>query len=331
MLFFSISTEDRKKRKFNLERVGQYLQNENLQKASRLGVQSDWSNLLRENECLKNSGCVYSHNKELSLVQEHNNLKRAVNKLFEKPNILISLKFQRNYFLDVCEIDQQTVIHWHTIETEERYSTIFTATINDQMMHVIQYIPSVEYLKIGRFYFIPPPPQQSDESPSTSSNNDSLEERFPQMKLIHSQFYNEQIISILFSYQKTATLTSNSFIQFSISQLLRRLTRVAVKERMYFDLLPTPPFDLRELIDIDLVRSLDISDGSSLVVSGGRKIATIITNSRKKFYHFEMEVEEGDLDETDDDSKTGNESGKSSDQKDSSRSDELFNVSEASS
>lgn len=61
--------EDRKKRKFNLERVGQYLQNQNLQKLSRISVTSDWNKLLEQNECLKNSNFIYPHHKELSLVQ----------------------------------------------------------------------------------------------------------------------------------------------------------------------------------------------------------------------------------------------------------------------
>lgn len=318
-------TEDRKKRKFNLERVGQYLQNQNLQKASRLSVQSDWSTLLRENECLRNSGCIYPHNKDASLVQEHNSLKRSVQKLFEKPNTLISLKFQRKYFLDVCEIDQQSIINWHTVESDERFSTIFTATVNDQLLHVIQYVPNAEYIKIARFQFVPPHLIEGAQP----RPDDKLEERFPQMRLLHSQFYNENVLSMLFTYKKT-NLFANSFIQFSVETLLARLIHARIRERMNFEY-SMAPIDLRDLIDIDLVRSLDISDGSSLVVSGGRKIATIITASRKKFYHFEMEVEEGDLDETDDEDKTGNDSGKSSDQKDSSRSDELFNVSEASS
>lgn len=311
-----------------MERVGQYLQNQNLQKASRLSVQSDWTTLLNENECLKNSGCIYPHNKESSLVQEHNNLKRSVQKLFERPNSLISLKFQRKYFLDVCEIDQQTKINWHAVESDARFSTIFIATVNDQLIHVLQFMPNADYIKLARFQFVAPP-SIMNENLSSVSSNDKLEDKFPQMKLLHSQFYNDNILSMLFTYQKQTNSLANSFIQFSVETLLSRLVHARIKERMNFEYTMNP-IDLRELIDIDLVRSLDITDGSSLVVSGGRKIATIITTSQKKFYHFEMEVEEGDLDETDDEDKA-NESAKSSELKDSSRSDEFFNVSESSS
>lgn len=66
--------EDRKKRKFNLERVGQYLQNQNLQKLFSTNFTSDWSKLLDQNECLKNSNFIYPHHKELSLVQVLNKI-----------------------------------------------------------------------------------------------------------------------------------------------------------------------------------------------------------------------------------------------------------------
>lgn len=322
---YLLPAEDHKKRKFNLERVGQYLQNQNLQKASRLSVVSDWSTLLKENECLRNSGCIYPHNKEASLVQEHNNLKRSTNKLFDRPNTLISLKFQRKYFLDVCEIDQQTKLEFHAVESEERGATTFAVTVNDQMMNLIQFTPRSEYIKVGRFHYVPPQP--TDDESSASGIGDKLEDQFPQMRLLSAQFYNEKILSMVFAYQKNTNITANSFIQFPVETLMPRFILAPIRDRMNVEYSGSS-IDLRSLIDIDLVRSLDICDGSMLVVSGGRKIATIITNSRKKFYHYEMEVEEGDL-ESDDDEK-GN-STKSSEMKDSSRSEDLFNVSETSS
>lgn len=281
--------------------------------------------MLKRNECLRNSGGIYPHNKEASLVQEHNNLKRSTNKLFDRPNTLISLKFQRKYFLDVCEIDQQTKLEFHAVEIEERGSTTFTATVNDQMMNLIQFTPRSEYIKVGRFHFVSP--QSTDDDSSASGIGDKLEDQFPHMRFLSSQFYNENILSVVFAYQKNSNLTANSFIQFPVETLMSRLILAPIKERMNVEYSGSS-IDLRALIDVDLVRPLDICDGSMLVVSGGRKIATIITKSRKKFYHYEMEVEEGDL-ESDDDEK-GN-STKSSEMKDSSRSEDLFNVSENSS
>lgn len=281
---FSSHLDDRKKRKFNLERVGQYLQNHNLQKVSRISVTSDWSKLLEQNECLKNSNFIYPQNKELSLVQEHNNLKESIRKLFEKPDTLISLKTQLLYSLDVCELNNRSAFYWHQFDVEERNSTLFSFTVNDNQMYLNEFIPRSENVKFAKF--------------EITGEETSLSQKFPQMKLLHSRFYNDKAMSMLFSYRKERP-TANCFAQFPIEPLLSRLTSAKVQKRIAID--PSmPAINLRQLIDPELVRALDISDGNSLAVSGGRKIATIISTSRKKIYHFEMEVDEGDFDEEND-------------------------------
>lgn len=294
--FLFVALDDRKKRKFNLERVGQYLQNQNLQKLSRISVASDWSKLLDQNDCLKNSQFIYPHNKELSLVQEHINLKESIRRLFEKPDALISLKTQLLYSLDVCELTNRTAFHWNHFDVEDRNSTLFSFTVNDNQMYLKEFIPRAENVKFAKFEFSEDDATTADES--VSEHTPQLSQKFPQMKLLHSQFYNDKAMSMLFSYKKDRP-TANCFAQFPIEPLLSRLSSAKIQKRIAIE----PSLDainLRQLIDPDLVRALDISDGNSLAVSGGRKIATIISTSRKKFYHFEMEVDEGDFDEDND-------------------------------
>ncbi|XP_031628061.1 anaphase-promoting complex subunit 4 [Contarinia nasturtii] len=293
--YCEIDHDDRKKRKFNLERVGQYLQNQNLQKLSRLSVNSDWGKLLEENECLKNSNFIYPHHKELSLVQEHNNLKDSIRRLFEKPDMLISLKLQMVYTLDICDITYQTHLHWHQFDLDEKGSTLFSFTIDGKHIYVKEFIPRSECIKFAKFQF---PVIECMENNETVGNSE-LNRRFPEMKLVHTQFYNEKAMSMLFTYKKDKP-TANCFVQFPIQPLLSRLTSTRIQRHIVIE--PSiPVINLRDLLDPDLVRPLDINDGTTLAVSGGRKIATIISISRKKFYHFEMEVDEGDYDDDDND------------------------------
>lgn len=272
------------------------MQNQNLQKISRISVTSDWNKLLEQNQCLKNSNYIYPHHDELSLVQEHNNLKESIRKLFEKPDALISLKSQLMYTLDVCDVNSRSSFYWHQFDLEEKGSTLFSFTVNDQHLYVEEFTPRTDHLKFAKFEFT------EDDGPDESLSDDNvpeLNEKFPQMKLLHSQFYNDKAMSMLFAYKKDKP-TANCFVQFPIQPLLTRLTSARIQKRIIID--PTlVAVNLRDLIDPDLVRPLDISDGKSLAVSGGRKIATIISKTRKKFYHFEMEVDEGDYDDDDDD------------------------------
>lgn len=253
--------------------------------------------MLEQNECLKNSNFIYPHHKELSLVQEHNNLKETIRRLFEKPDTLISLKLQLLYTVDICDVTNRTTFYWHQFDLDEKGSTLFSFTINGNHLYLKEFTPRSEYVKIGMFEF------SEDENEAETINDDTpfdvvqpeLCRKFPQMKLLHTQFYNDKAISMLFAYKKNKP-TANCFVQFPIQSLLLRLNCVRIQRRIVID--PSlPTISLRDLLDSDLVRPLDINDGSSLAVSGGRKIATIISASRKKFYHFEMEVDEGDYDD----------------------------------
>lgn len=278
-------------RKFNLERVGQYLQNHNLQKLSGISITSDWNKLLEQNECLKNSNFIYPHHKELSLVQEHNNLKESIRKLFEKPDTLISLKLQLVYSLDVCDVNNRSTFYWHHLDFEENGSTLFSFTVNDHQLYLQEFTPRSESIRFAKFEF------NNEEDTIDEANNDfnsQLSRKFPQMRLLHSQFYNEKALSMLFTY-KSDRPTANCFVQFPIQALLPQLSSTRIQKRIPMP--SQPAVNLRQLIDADSVRPLDIIDGNCLAVSGGRKISTIISSSRKKFYHFEMEVDENDYDD----------------------------------
>lgn len=304
LFYFFSHIEDRKKRKFNLECVGQYLQNQNLQKVSRISITSDWTKLLEQNDCLKSSCYIYPHHKELSLVQEHNNLKESIRKLFEKPDTLISLKLQMVYNLDICDITNKSPFYWHQFDLDERGSTLFSFTVNETVLYLKEFTPRSECVKFAKFEF-------PNEVEGTSRGSE-LNQKFPELKLLHSQFYNERAMSMLFAYKKDRP-TANCFVQFPIEPLLARLTNARIQRRLAIDPL-LPSINLQELFDLELMRPLDICDGNRLAVSGGRKIATIISSSRKKFNHFEMEVDETDFDDDDDDEneRSDNENGDNS-------------------
>lgn len=273
-----------------MERVGQYLQNQNLQKQSRISITSDWSNLLDQNDCLKNSNFIYPHHKELSLVQEHNNLKESIRKLFEKPDILISLKLELLYKLDVCDVTKESTFSWHQYELDEIGSTLFSFTKNQNQMLIKEYNPRYECVKLAKFEFL-----------HDDKNDTELSQKFPEMKMLHTQFYNDKAMSMLFAYKKDKRPIANCFVQFPIDSLLARLTASKIQQNIH----PTlSAISLRELLNPELVRPLDINDGHILAVSGGRKIASVIAKSQRKFYHFEMEVDEGDYDENDGENET---------------------------
>lgn len=212
-------------------------------------------------------------------------MKESIRKLFEKPDTLISLKTQLLYSLDICELNSRTNFYWHNFDMEERNSTLFTFHVNDRQLYVNEFASNSENMKFAKFKF-------NEEDDDDDDDASLLSQQFPQIKLLHSQFYNDRSYSMLFSYKKDRQ-TANCFVQFPVQSLLTRLETTKIQKRISIDS-ASPAVNLRHLIDLEFVRALDINDGNSLAVSGGRKIATIISASRKKFYHFEMEVDEDD-------------------------------------
>lgn len=224
-------------------------------------------------------------------MQEHNNLKESIRKLFEKPDNLISLKLQLLYTLDICDVSARMNFYWHQFDLNERGSTLFSFTVNDHFIYLKEFTPRTESIKFAKFELS----EETENDEATNEHLPELSQKFPQMKLLHSQFYNDKALSMLFAY-KSDRPTANCFVQFPIQPLLSRLTGARIQRRIVIE--PAlQAINLRQFMDPELVRPLDICDGSSLAVSGGRKIATIISTTRKKFYHFEMEVDEADYDD----------------------------------
>lgn len=219
--------------------------------------------------------------------------------------MLISLKTQLIYSLDVCELSSRTNFYWHQFDMEERNSTLFTFSVNDNQLYVSEFVSNADNIKFAKFEFNVDGDGDDAADDSSSGQITQLSQQFPQIKLQHSQFYNDKAISMLFSYKKDRQ-TANCFVQFPIQAMLSRLEVAKIQKRITMDS-TLAAVNLRHLIDLELVRALDINDGQSLAVSGGRKIATIISASRKKFYHFEMEVDEDDDEDDTENEGTDNE------------------------
>lgn len=279
----STSGEAPPKRKFNLERVGQYLQDKNIQQQAPSHLNSDWNKLLNENECLKNSEVIYPHHKELSLVQEHQLLRDSVEALFAKPEQIISRKFEYKSCIDIVDLkgeDNLQIAHLHLCEKNSNY---FITLIQNEYFYFIEMSGESSFIKVAKFQFI--------EKPFLSSKFENL----TSLRLRDLQFYNENYVSMLLIGLSADNQLSKQFVQFPIQQIHPRTLGVKLNE--YIDLtLPMNPNNLYDLLDPSLLRVLETNDGHSISVSGSRKIATILSESQKRLRHYEMEVEDDDDD-----------------------------------
>jgi len=80
--------------KFNLERVGQYLDNAYLTQPYTRDPSQLWEEMVAENECLNECKLFVPHDKNLSLVQQRDKMFNAIDAVFHKPTESISGSFK---------------------------------------------------------------------------------------------------------------------------------------------------------------------------------------------------------------------------------------------
>lgn len=271
------------KHKFNLERVGQYLQEKNIQIPFQSNTTSEWKKLLNDNECLKNSQIIYPHHKELSLVQEHKLLRDSVDDLFLKPEEIISKKFEYKSCIDIADVKETDELQIHHIQIEEKEANYFITLIQNEYFYFTEISPESTFIKVGKFHFT--------ETPFTTNKFENIST----LRLRDLQFYNDNYVSMLLTGTFGENQISKHFVQFPIQHIHPRM--VGVKLTDYIDLtLPMNINNLYEILDSNLLRTLETNDGHYISVSGSRKIATILSESQKRLRHYEMEVEDDDDD-----------------------------------
>lgn len=288
--------DDRRRIKFNLERVGQYLENHHLQSQSRTCLVSEWKRLLAQNECLQNSGCVYEHHRELSLIQEHNNLRESINKIFEKPNALISLKFEMQHCFDICELSDTSDLMWTNFESFDTNRSFYTVAVDKKTLYYVEMRPHSEHGRLAKFVIEAQYPDIEKMSLAETSDEPTPSQTFPCLELLHFQYYNERIICMLCRYKKD-NYWSNCFIQLPIDVLQAKTRVYPLRSRINIDK-ELEPTIFGTILDQEFMRALEMDDGGQIAVSGGRKIATILSLSHKKIHHYETEADDDDdLDE----------------------------------
>ncbi|KAJ6640094.1 Anaphase-promoting complex subunit 4 [Pseudolycoriella hygida] len=272
------------RKKFNLERVGQYLENKNLEIESRNDTTQEWNQLLEDNHCMKKCELIYPHHKHLSLVQQHNLLKKCIGDLFSTPEKLISKEFRLKAEINCFEVLETSTVVADHVNVEADNVSLLAMLIDKNQLMIIEFNPKSNTFGAVRLVFQARPFIEGNEKFAT----------FGTLKFHHIQFYNAGILSILLDSQ-TDTRQMNCFIQFPLSGLKMKFAyqKVGFTGNV---MTATPLYNFYDLIEPTSVRVIDGFDGNMIAVSGCRKVASILSESQKGIRLYEMEVEDEDED-----------------------------------
>lgn len=277
---------------FTLERVGQYLKEENLSFISpSLNDLSDnlWVSYLEKNKKLVNQNAkenilAYSHNSKTSLIQEHKQLEKKIDNLFE------------NSYKKLCSklpTATSQLVNLNSLINEcselPRFSSFknFVAFVdNKNTLYLLNYNLKKEKIEAVSLRF-------------------RLDETKKELTYIDFEFYNESRITFLFldanesSYLFQFSLENinqqHKFTEFNFftkfDDISKKLSPIifSIKDEVKLGQDNEPLMQLRKLDNISV---------STLAVSGSRKVACVSSVSKKRIRVYEIDSVE-DTDEGD--------------------------------
>uniref|UniRef100_A0A1A9VNC3 Anaphase-promoting complex subunit 4 n=1 Tax=Glossina austeni TaxID=7395 RepID=A0A1A9VNC3_GLOAU len=284
ILMFSTDDGSVTKRKFNLEKVGQYLEDKPLQQTVKSDTHHLWQKLLEKNECLYNSSLLYPHEKQLSLIQQRDKMFIAIDSVFEKPNSSITSEFQLDFICTCCSLPLEysrsvDFIKFSFLAGNKRGSDLMAITTDWHSCLLMEFDQKFSQLSCVIIHLKPGP--FTKELPLPLNN----------LQFVDLQFYNEEVLSLLL-LQDNEEKQQSYFMQFSLELMREKFSLHLLPQNLNLQemLLPQSVFDV---VDFCQFRGMD-TVCTSLAVSGSRKVASILSDKNKKIVMFEMEIEDDD-------------------------------------
>ncbi|XP_053670386.1 anaphase-promoting complex subunit 4 [Anopheles nili] len=282
------------RRKFNLERVGQYLEDKPLVEPVSKEDENTWKQLLEQNDCLQKSGAIFPHHEHLSLLQQQKLLKKSIDQIFDQPGAVIGVDFRQKNSLSIQTPPDATGsnIRSFSFTSHPKDKITLIAIIQSQFsLLLVECIPEARF-KAVRLRF--------EERPC-------FDQRFDAIGVLgfrHAEFYNENTLSLLLHAQTQnvdgSTMACCYFLQLNLTPVREFLTTIEPCEYMQTlteDAAGCHVFNAYTLIDESSLKLLESGDGYKIAVSGKRNLIAILSESLKnvRIYDMDGQEEEDDL------------------------------------
>lgn len=288
-----------KKGRFNLERLGQYLVNKELTITPE--DENPWHIFLNNNPCIANNPSIVKSFKKFSLVQQQNHLKNAVKKVFDCSEKSLASQFSLIYIINCtpCVLDESLITGNLKISQINAYeeNTLMSAFTNiassEKGFYYLEASFKNDVLLAKSCYF---------HFHALGNINDSKLEILDgsNLRVIDVQFYSCDVLSVLLEQPNDDI---SVFAQFPVKLARINSVEVNVVENMINidSLSEIPKINAFNLLEAGTCKILDKISGWRIAVSGGRKVAVVLSKTCRKVRLFEMEVDgEDDDDETSD-------------------------------
>ncbi|XP_065344701.1 anaphase-promoting complex subunit 4 isoform X2 [Cloeon dipterum] len=248
------------KPKFNLERLGQYLVDKDLT-TPKDSSGNHWHQFLNGDPELKNNPFIVPKFENMSLVQQHKHLLSALTRLFEHPSRAFDTPILQTKRVHETKDLAQLRLTTHCFDHR-----FYMAMIDKQEAADV-----LRYAEVCLRSFLDPVRR------ALFRFSDEVEHR-----VLDVQFFSEETISVLLEQQQDNKMAV--FLQFPL--------KIAVEQALVF--FPREGVEATRLLEPNSLKPLENMVGAQIAVNGERKVAVVLSESRRRVRLFEMEVEEDD-------------------------------------
>lgn len=280
--------------KFNLERLGQYLQDQELSIVPD-DEDNPWQKFLKDNSCLlKDNETIFSmaEFKKFSLLQQQKFLKNAVHQVFDITEKDVSKHFSALYNVKCYEgpsdkLDNNLRISQIFDANHQRFMLAFVNLNKNEICFMSTNIKEkICQATATKYHFLPNILKDINKEHLDHQNN---------LKALDLQFYSSEYLSVLLEHPLRED--STIFVQMPLKIALDNSVEFNMKSKSYVFNNKIQNLNMSSMLEHDVHKVLDKMDGFRIAVSGGRKVSVVLSKSYRKVRVFEMEV---DADEEED-------------------------------
>uniref|UniRef100_A0A182XID8 Anaphase-promoting complex subunit 4 n=1 Tax=Anopheles quadriannulatus TaxID=34691 RepID=A0A182XID8_ANOQN len=277
------------RRKFNLERVGQYLEDKPLvHPMANDGEENEWKRLLAQNECLSQCGAIFPHHENMSLLQQQKLLKQQIEQLFGQPEKVVGADYKQKNLLTI-HAPAGTDVRAFAFTTHQRDSVTLLAIVQSSCSLLLVECFNDGGFKTVRLHF--------EEKPYFDQRFDAI----GTLSFHHVDFYDEDTLSLLLRAQAAGEERPVScyFLQLNLGAVREFLATVEAREYMQTvteDAAGCHAINAYTLIDESSLKLLESADGHRIAVSGKRNVIAVLAESLKNVRVYDMDAQEDEED-----------------------------------
>lgn len=267
-------------RRFNMEKVGQYLEDKNLTISTENDIKQYWENLIEQNQCLSDCEFIYPHHKNFSLIQQHKLLKNSINDVFTKPEKLIGDNFKIIQTIKCIDNKHNGKLFTTFVSVIDENIGIFALLESPSIIILLEFHKNSK-IKLLKIHL---------------QHHTFFENKFSQfgdLTFRHIQFYNKNILSILLDSNANNKKLS-CFLQFPLTNVRDMMTEINYDGNLIELTKICRTINIYDVLDPLMIRNIDNLDAHLISVSGNRKVSSILSENLRRIRFYEMETEEDD-------------------------------------